>query len=108
MYGLPQVGILAYKLLVKHLEKHGYHSCPMTTGLWKHKQQSISFVFTIDDFEVKYVRRHNAVLLINALLQHYEISIDGPEQNTAGWISNGAMPKISLDIHATIHSKASP
>ena len=37
MYGLKQVVILAYKQLVKNLDKYGYYPIPLTTGLWKHK-----------------------------------------------------------------------
>ena len=34
MYGLPQVGMLANKLLKKHLAPHGYYEVPHTSGLW--------------------------------------------------------------------------
>jgi hypothetical protein len=33
MYGLLQAGILANKLLKKHLAKHGYYEQPHTPGL---------------------------------------------------------------------------
>ncbi len=33
MYGLPQAGILANKLLKKRLAKHGYFKQPHTPGL---------------------------------------------------------------------------
>jgi hypothetical protein len=36
MYGLPQAGILANKLLKKRLACHGYFEQPHTPGLWKH------------------------------------------------------------------------
>ena len=36
MYGLPQAGILANKLLKERLAQHGYYECPRTPGLWKH------------------------------------------------------------------------
>ncbi|KAL7524505.1 hypothetical protein ACHAXR_000602, partial [Thalassiosira sp. AJA248-18] len=36
MYGLPQSGILANKLLKKRLAKKGYFEMPHTPGLWKH------------------------------------------------------------------------
>jgi hypothetical protein len=35
MYGLPQAGILANKLLKKHLARHGYFEQPHTPSLWK-------------------------------------------------------------------------
>ena len=76
MYGLPQAGILAYNLLVKRLKKHGYAPCTTITGLWKHTNRDISFVLTVEDFGIKYVGRHNALHLISALQQNYEISIN--------------------------------
>ena len=33
MYGLPQAGILANKLLKQRLAKHGYYKCKHTPGL---------------------------------------------------------------------------
>ena len=34
MYGLPQSGILANRLLAKRLSKHGYYQVRHTPGLW--------------------------------------------------------------------------
>jgi hypothetical protein len=50
MYGLPQAGILANKLLKKHLMKHGYFEQPHTRGLWRHTSHQIWFNLAIDDF----------------------------------------------------------
>ena len=36
VWGLPQAGILANKLLRKRLAPHGYYECINTPGLWKH------------------------------------------------------------------------
>jgi hypothetical protein len=36
MYGLPQAGILAKKLLKLRLACHGHFEQPHTPGLWKH------------------------------------------------------------------------
>jgi hypothetical protein len=36
MYGLPQAGILANKLLKEHLAHHGYFEQFHTLGLWNH------------------------------------------------------------------------
>ncbi len=36
VWGLPQAGILANKLLRKRLVRHGYYKCKNTPGLWKH------------------------------------------------------------------------
>ena len=37
LYGLPQAGLLAKKLLEKHFNKRGYHQSKLVPGLWKHK-----------------------------------------------------------------------
>ena len=37
MYGLPQAGILAQKLLEKRLNAAGYHQSQYTPGLWTHE-----------------------------------------------------------------------
>jgi hypothetical protein len=36
MYGLPQMWILAHKLLKADLNKYGYRQSPLTPGLWCH------------------------------------------------------------------------
>ena len=36
IYGLPQAGILANKLLKKRLKPHRYYEVPHTPGLWQH------------------------------------------------------------------------
>ena len=37
VWGLPQAGILANKLLCQKLLPHGYYECTNTPGLWKHE-----------------------------------------------------------------------
>ena len=53
MYGLPQVGLLAQKLLEKRLAKHGYKQSDVTPGLWTHEFCPICFTLVVDDFGVK-------------------------------------------------------
>jgi hypothetical protein len=55
MYGLPQAGILANKLLARRLAIHGYHQTKFTPGLWRHITRPIQFTLVVDDFGVKYV-----------------------------------------------------
>ncbi len=43
VWGLPQAGILANKLLRKQLAPHGYHKYINTPGLWKHTTRPIAF-----------------------------------------------------------------
>ena len=76
MYGLKQVVILAYKLLVKQLKTRGYHPIPLTTGLFKHESKAITFALCMDGFGIKYNSDDDLQHLIDTLQQHYEISID--------------------------------
>ena len=54
MYGLPQAGILANKLLAKRLAKHCYYQVQHTPGLWRHVSRPIAFALVVDDFLIKY------------------------------------------------------
>jgi len=56
VWGLPQAGISANKLLRKCLLPHGYYECANTPGLWKHVSRPISFTLVVDNLGVKYVR----------------------------------------------------
>ena len=76
MYGLPQAGLLANKLLAKRLAKHGYTQARHTPGLWTHTWRPITFTLVVDDFGVKYVGEEHARHLENALKEHYEVSSD--------------------------------
>ena len=51
MYGLSQHGILANKIIFKHLAHHGYFELSHTSGLWKHVSHPIQFTLIVDDFE---------------------------------------------------------
>jgi hypothetical protein len=72
MYGLPQVGMLANKLLKERLAKHGYFKTTHTPGLWTHLTQPITFALVVDDFGIQYVGKEHAHHLIVALKQDYE------------------------------------
>ena len=76
MYGLPQAGILANKLLRQRLEPHGYYEATHTPGLWLHKTLPIKFTLVVDDFGVQYVGKESAKHLIDALKTNYDISED--------------------------------
>jgi hypothetical protein len=67
MYGLPQAGILANKLLKKRLARHGYFKQPHTHGLWKHDSRPIWFNLAVDDFGIKYIGEDNLQHLYDAL-----------------------------------------
>jgi Reverse transcriptase (RNA-dependent DNA polymerase) len=72
MYGLPQAGMLANKLLKERLAKHSYAECTHTPGLWRHSTRPIIFALVVDDFGIQYTGIEHAHHLIAALKQDYE------------------------------------
>eukprot|EP00804_Cyclotella_cryptica_P022657 CCRYP_012469-RD/>CCRYP_012469-RD protein AED:0.40 eAED:0.32 QI:0/-1/0/1/-1/1/1/0/384 len=76
IYGLPQAGALANKLLQKRLAPHGYYEVAHTPGLWHHVTRPILFTLVVDDFGVKYMVREHAEHLIQVLQENYTMSID--------------------------------
>jgi hypothetical protein len=76
MYGLPQSGLLANKLLKKRLNKQGYRQSKLVPGLWKHDTWQIQFTLVVDDFGVKYVDKADAQHLQQVLEEHYKITMD--------------------------------
>ncbi len=66
MYGLPQAGILANKLLKKRLAKHGYFEQPHTPGLFSHKSRPIWFKLAVDNFGIKYIGKETLQHLYNS------------------------------------------
>ncbi len=77
VWGLPQAGILANKLLRRHLLPHDYYKSNNTPGLWKHQTRPIAFTLVVDNFLVKYVGKDHADHLIQCIKETYEI--------TEGW-----------------------
>jgi hypothetical protein len=67
MYGLPQAGNLANKLLKKCLAIHGYYKQPHTPSLFKHKSCPVWFNLAVDNFGIKYIVKDNLQHLYNAL-----------------------------------------
>ena len=55
MYGLPQAGLLANKLLEKRLNKRGYQQSKLVPSLWTHNWRPVQFTLVVEDFGVKYV-----------------------------------------------------
>ncbi len=77
MYGLPQAGILANKLLKKCLACHGYFEVPHAPGLWKHISRLVWFNFYVGDFGVKYIGEDNLKHLFASLqTETYDIVED--------------------------------
>ncbi len=67
VWGLPQAGILANKLLQKWLKPHGYYECVNTPVLWRHATRPITFSLVVDNFGVKYAGKEHADHLISCL-----------------------------------------
>ena len=76
MYGLPQAGVLANKLLKERLRESGYHETTHTPGLFYHETRPIWFTLVVDDFGVKYVGKQHARHLMNVLSKFYEMEED--------------------------------
>jgi hypothetical protein len=76
VWGLPQAGILANKLLRRRLLPHGYYKCNNTRGLWKHQTCPIAFTLVVDNFGVKYFVKERADHLIQCIKETYELTED--------------------------------
>ena len=90
MYGLPQAGILANKLLKERLLQNDYFEVPDTPGLFWHKTRPVWFTLVVDDFGIKYVCKEHAQHLICVLKEFY-----GIEEAWTGSLYHG----ITLDWH---------
>ncbi|KAL7478288.1 hypothetical protein ACHAW6_004059 [Cyclotella cf. meneghiniana] len=73
MYGLPQVGLSAQKLLEKRLNAKGFKQSSFTPGLLMHKTRPIQFMLAVDNFGVKNVGKEHATYLIDILKENYTI-----------------------------------
>jgi hypothetical protein len=63
IYGLPQAGILANRLLKERLAHHGYFKQPHTPGLWKHVTCPVWFNLCLEEnifniYMMHYKRKH--------------------------------------------------
>ena len=76
MYGLKEAGIIAFNQLVAKLAPYGYSPMKYTPGLWKHNTRKTTFALCVDDFGVKYFCKDDALHLINAVKDEYEVTID--------------------------------
>jgi hypothetical protein len=76
MYGLPQAGILANKLLQRNLAKDRYRPTTHIHGLWTHATRPISFSSVVDYFGAKYVGHEHAEHLMACKKKKYNISSD--------------------------------
>ncbi len=76
VWGLPQAGILANKLLRKRLAPKGYYECKQTPCLWRHATRPISFTLVVNNFGVKYTNKTDVDHLIECLKENYNLTQD--------------------------------
>jgi hypothetical protein len=76
IWGSPQAGILANKLLRNRLAPHGYYECINTPGLWRHEWRPITLTLVVDDFGVKYVGKEHVDHLVASLKMTYKLVED--------------------------------
>ncbi len=76
VWGLPQAGILANKLLQKWLAPNGYLECINTPGLWQHTWRPIQFTLVVDNFGIKYVGKEHMDHLIQCIKEKYKLTKD--------------------------------
>ena len=76
MYGLKESSIIVYKQLISNLQPHGYAPVENTPGLWKHSNLPTTFTFAVKDFGIKLFAAYDATHPLNALREHYSITID--------------------------------
>jgi hypothetical protein len=98
VWGLPQAGTLANKLLCKQLDPHGYNKCKQMPGLWKHKTRHISFTLVVDNFGVNYVSKDDVNHLIKFLKQKYKLTEDWDGNLYCGIKLNWNYNDCALDI----------
>jgi hypothetical protein len=98
VWGLPQAGIIANKLLRKRLLPHGYYECANTPGLWRHESRPITFTLVVDDFGMKYLGRKHVKHLIAMLKRKYELVEDWKGDLYCGIKLNWDYQARTLDI----------
>ncbi len=76
MYGLPQAGILANKLLKQCLNAHGYYHCQHTPGLWQHFSHDITFCLVVDNFGIKSTSHDHVIHLKKCLEEYYTVAME--------------------------------
>lgn len=76
MYGLPQVGSLANKVLELHLNHEGYYQNQCVPWLWKHKTCKLQFMLVVHYFGIKYIKEEYLDHIIQALKGHYYVALD--------------------------------
>ena len=98
MYGLKEVGCVAFKNIVKDLAPFGYEPMPGTPGLWCHNTRRTTFTLAVDDFGIKYFNQDDLDHLLNVLKTHYNISEDPTVSHYCGLHIDWNYDKQYVDI----------
>jgi hypothetical protein len=86
MYGFPQAGILANKLLQDRLTNFDYYKAATTPKLWHHKWHTVMFALIVDNFSIQYVGDAHLDHLCQALKKDYKVSEEIDDTRFAGMI----------------------
>jgi len=105
VWGLPQAGILANKLLRKRLSPHGYYECVNTPGLWRYATSPIIFSLVVDNFGIKYVGNELADHLIKCLKEKYKLTEDWTGDLYCGITLKWNYDARTLHFHAGLHQE---
>jgi hypothetical protein len=107
VWGLPQAGILANKLLRKRLILHGHYDCVNTPSLWRHATRPITFSLVVNNFGIKHGGKEHADHLINYLKEKYKLTKDWAGDLYCGislkWDYVAQMLNISMPGHIKKH-----
>lgn len=93
MYGLPQAGSIAYNLLKQGLVCHGYYKTE-TPGFWQHTSWPISFTLIVDDFDIKYIGKQQALHLIRILKNTSPLTLTRPAWDYHNRHVNNLIPNL--------------
>ncbi len=74
MYGLPHAGRISQDCFIERLASHG-HLQNVTTCLFRHATNSVTFTLVVDDFGVKYMNSADTDDLIRCLRLYYDVTI---------------------------------
>jgi hypothetical protein len=99
MYGLPQAGLIAEKLLKQKLSKVRYSQSKIIPGLWTQKTRKICFKLVVDNFAIKFTKMEDEKHLIEALKQYYMVTFDWGATKYIGLTIDWDYDKGQVHVH---------
>ncbi len=93
MYGLPQAGILAHRLLEQWLNEQGYQESQVTPGLWKHALRPISFTHCVNNFVLNTLAKNTPSTCYKFSTCTTSALKIGTARNTSAWTLIGTTSK---------------